>query len=188
MIERPTGSQQRFSGPVKDEMSADMTEIYEEIEKSRPGTGIKGPFGPWLASPGFCGAAQNLGRVCRYELMHLTKMESELAIMVGAIHYKASTEWEIHYPEAIKAGISEQILEQIEAGDIDSDAIFDYNTREECIMSFTQHCLIDSENLPDDLYDRCKEQLGDAGLVELVGITGYYALVAMTLNVFKIKP
>ena len=27
--------------------------------------------------------------------------------------------------------------------------------------------------------------LGDAGMVELVGLLGYYAMVAMTLNVFR---
>ncbi len=30
--------------------------------------------------------------------------------------------------------------------------------------------------------------LGDAAMVELVGILGYYALISMTLNVFRMLP
>ncbi len=34
-------------------------------------------------------------------------------------------------------------------------------------------------------YNKVKKILGDAGVVELVGILGYYAMVSMTLNTFK---
>jgi 4-carboxymuconolactone decarboxylase len=37
-------------------------------------------------------------------------------------------------------------------------------------------------------YTRVRSLLGDTGVVELVGILGYYALVAMTLNVFRMPP
>jgi 4-carboxymuconolactone decarboxylase len=35
-------------------------------------------------------------------------------------------------------------------------------------------------------YARVHKLLGDAGMVELVGILGYYVLISMTLNVFRI--
>ncbi len=35
------------------------------------------------------------------------------------------------------------------------------------------------------VFARVQKLLGDAGIVELVGILGYYAMVAMTLNVFR---
>ena len=34
-------------------------------------------------------------------------------------------------------------------------------------------------------YERLHGLFGDAGMVELVGILGYYALISMTLNVFR---
>jgi 4-carboxymuconolactone decarboxylase len=37
-------------------------------------------------------------------------------------------------------------------------------------------------------YKRVHALLGDAGIVELTGILGYYVLVAMTLNVFQMMP
>jgi 4-carboxymuconolactone decarboxylase len=30
--------------------------------------------------------------------------------------------------------------------------------------------------------------LGEAGIIDLVGIAGYYSLVSMTLNVFEVMP
>ena len=35
-------------------------------------------------------------------------------------------------------------------------------------------------------YARVRKLLGDAGIVELVGILGYYVLISMTLNVFRV--
>ena len=37
----------------------------------------------------------------------------------------------------------------------------------------------------DRAYKAAHAILGDAGMVELVGLLGYYAMVAMTLNVFR---
>ena len=37
----------------------------------------------------------------------------------------------------------------------------------------------------DKTYKRVHAFLGDAGVVELVGICGYYAMISMTLNVFR---
>jgi 4-carboxymuconolactone decarboxylase len=40
----------------------------------------------------------------------------------------------------------------------------------------------------DDLYRATVETLGERGVVELVGLLGYYALNSMTLNTFEIGP
>ncbi len=37
-------------------------------------------------------------------------------------------------------------------------------------------------------YKRVHAFLGDAAMVELTGILGYYALISMTLNVFRMMP
>ena len=39
--------------------------------------------------------------------------------------------------------------------------------------------------LPKPLYDRATEVLGERGLVEIVGLCGYYTLVSMTLNTYE---
>jgi 4-carboxymuconolactone decarboxylase len=40
--------------------------------------------------------------------------------------------------------------------------------------------------VPKLLYDEAIEMLGETGVVELVGLLGYYSLVSMTLNTFEV--
>ena len=45
--------------------------------------------------------------------------------------------------------------------------------------------LMDSHRLAQGLYDKAIASLGEKGLVELIGLLGYYCLVSMTLNTFE---
>ena len=42
--------------------------------------------------------------------------------------------------------------------------------------------------MPDAIYRKAVESIGQRGVVELVGILGYYTLISMTLNTFEIEP
>jgi 4-carboxymuconolactone decarboxylase len=44
---------------------------------------------------------------------------------------------------------------------------------------------MENHRLAQDLYDRAIAALGEKGLVELIGLLGYYCLVSMTLNTFE---
>ena len=57
----------RYSGPSENDMTPDQQSIRQSILKSRPHTGLSGPFGPWLAVPAIARPSQELGRVVRYE-------------------------------------------------------------------------------------------------------------------------
>ena len=41
-------------------------------------------------------------------------------------------------------------------------------------------------HIPDALYKRGIAVLGEAGMIDLVGALGYYALVSMTINAFEV--
>jgi 4-carboxymuconolactone decarboxylase len=47
--------------------------------------------------------------------------------------------------------------------------------------------LLATGRVPDALYAAAVEVLDEQGVVELVGILGYYSLVALTLNAFEIE-
>jgi 4-carboxymuconolactone decarboxylase len=40
----------------------------------------------------------------------------------------------------------------------------------------------------DGTYAEAVERLGEAGVVDLVGLAGYYTLISMTINVFQVSP
>ncbi len=46
--------------------------------------------------------------------------------------------------------------------------------------------LLATRRVPEALYRRSVAVLGERGMVELVGILGYYGLVALTLNAFEL--
>lgn len=106
----------RYNGPDPSHMTPAQTKIYQSILQSRPRTGISGPFGPWLAIPTIADPAQQLGRACRYETS-LSFRESELVILLTGARHRSHAEFDIHVGEALKAGISMELIEGIPRDD-----------------------------------------------------------------------
>lgn len=147
-------------------------------------SGIRGrvpaPMIAWLKNPELARRGQRLGELLRYQTT-LEPRLSELAILITARHWTAHYEWTVHKREGLKAGMDPEVVAAIAErrapalGDARERAVYDVSTS-----------LIETRRVPDALYRRGVEALGERGMVELVGILGYYALVAMTLNVFEL--
>lgn len=141
---------------------------------------IPAPLRAWLHSPEFGDRAQSLGEFVRYDTS-LGPYLSELAILVTARVWTAHYEWFAHKREGWKAGIAPEIVAAIAARqrpdlpDAKAEAVYDYAValHRDHVVSGTVHAA-------------AVAALGEAGTVELVGILGYYTLVAMTLNAFEI--
>ena len=177
------GVLERFKLPTN--MTPEQQEIYDDIARTRT-TGVKGPFGPWLANPALAQPAQTLGRVCRYETS-FSLMESELIILMTATYFKSSTEWEIHVHEARRAGLREDIIDAIAKQE---KPVFNEDEKTlSALHTFVRDLLINSK-VSNHSYKQLKEAYdGDeTPIVETVGIVGYYTLVAYTLNTFEIEP
>jgi 4-carboxymuconolactone decarboxylase len=50
------------------------------------------------------------------------------------------------------------------------------------------HELYKTKRVSDRTYKRLHTVLGDAAMVDLVGIIGYYVMISFTLNVFRMMP
>jgi len=96
-------------------LSPEQLELQQSILKSRPNTGLNGPFGPWLAIPSICNPSQELGRVVRYETS-LSKRQSELIILLVGAKFKSESEFDIHVTEALRVGVSMDVIESIPRG------------------------------------------------------------------------
>lgn len=184
------GKSTRFQGPATDALDARQAQVLAEIEATRT-TGVRGPFAPWLANPELAAAAQQLGRICRYETS-LPLRESELVILEVAQHHRCKTEWAIHVEEARRAGLEEPLIDAIEARkplDIDVDVGVGANPgRDHALRRFAREVLT-SSHASDEAYAGMRAAgFSDAATVETVAIVGYYSFVALTLNVFEIEP
>src|SRR5690348_15989501 len=96
----------------------DLNKLTPEQKKvadailSGPRGGLRGPFEPWLRSPGLADRAQKLGEYCRFN-NSLPKDLSELAICPVGRHFKAQFEFYAHARLAKEAGLSADIVEAI---------------------------------------------------------------------------
>jgi 4-carboxymuconolactone decarboxylase len=154
--------------------------VLDEI-LSGPRGSLNGPFPGWIHSPELAQHAQRLGAFCRYRT-GLPLRLSELAILVTAARWRAQAEWHIHYPIALEAGVAEEDAEAIRQGHRPTFA----DTDDALIHDFASE-LYDTKRVSDATYANALERFGHQVVINLVGLLGYYALVAMTLNVFDMR-
>jgi 4-carboxymuconolactone decarboxylase len=145
-------------------------------------TQIRGPFAVFLHSPEYGQRAQELGGYCRLKTRVPPRL-SEFAILVTARLWRAQYEWFAHVPHAERAGVAPQTIKALRAGRLPKSLPKD----ERAVYDFIKE-LYRRKRVGDKTYARLHALLGDDGMVELVGILGYYVLIAMSLNVFRMGP
>lgn len=146
----------------------------------RGADGAQGPLRVWLHNPGLADRAQALGAYCRYETS-LGPRLSELAIIVTAAHWRSGFEWHVHAPIALAAGVDPGVVEAIRTGASPAFARED----EAALHGFATE-LLDHRQVSNAAYARALKALGETGVIDLVGILGYYGLISMTINAFEI--
>jgi 4-carboxymuconolactone decarboxylase len=145
-------------------------------------TTIRGPFAVFLHAPAFGELAQQLGGYCRFKTGVPPRL-SEFAILTTARLWRAQYEWFAHVPQAERAGVKTETIRDLHKGRLPKAAPKD----ERAIYDFIQE-LYKTRRVSDKSFKRVRSLLGDAATVELVGILGYYALISMILNVFRMSP
>ncbi len=163
--------------------SADMTPAQLAVRDAAT-AGKRGTLPPpaecWLHSPEMAQRAQHLGEFVRYDTS-LPPALNEMAILITGRFWNSHYEWFAHRRIAEKAGLSPTIIDAIRENrtpvfdDPAAHAIYDYvitlhRTRQ---VSQAQH-------------DAVVAAFGQRGVVELVGVCGYYTLISMTLNAFEV--
>jgi 4-carboxymuconolactone decarboxylase len=162
-----------------DEMTPAQRRVADAAVSGKRGR-IPAPLRAWLHSPEMGDRAQSLGEFLRYDTS-LGPVLAELAILVTARFWASHFEWYAHKRDGLKAGIDPAIIDAIATRrlpifpDPKMQIVYDYAT-----ILHNQH------RVPTDLHHTAVAALGETGVVELVGLLGYYTMVAMTLNAFEI--
>ncbi len=105
---------------------------------------------------------------------------SEFAILVTAKLWRAQYEWFAHVPQAERAGVKKDTIRELQQGKLPKSA-----TKEERAIYDFIHELYRTRRVSDRNFKRVNDMLGQAATVEFVGILGYYVLISMILNVFR---
>ena len=144
-----------------------------------PRGGVIGPFVPALRSPEFMARLQRLGEYLRYHSA-LGPRLTELAILLTARAWTQQVEWALHVKTARAAGLSAATIAALAAGrrparlQTDEAVVYDFFIELESTRS-----------VGDVTYARASAALGEQGIVDLVGVAGYYSTLAMLMNVAR---
>ena len=160
-------------------LTAEQRAIHDAIAAGPRGR-VQGPLAVWLHSPGLADNAQRLGAFCRFGTS-LDPRLSELAILVTGRVWTAQFEWAVHKPIALRAGLSEAVVEAIR-----NRSTPPFERADERVVHDFAKALHVVRKVPQALYDEAVSTLGVTGVVDLVGILGYYTLISMTINAFNI--
>jgi 4-carboxymuconolactone decarboxylase len=171
-------AQDRMPPIPSQKMDDAQRKAAEELIAGRRGA-LAGPFVPLLRSPEFMSRLQKMGEYLRYNSKIGPKL-SEFVILVTARQWTQQYEWDVHAPLALKAGLRQEIIDAIREGRRPSGMAED----EEIVYDFLAE-LRRTQSVSDATYARTVQKFGEQGVVDMVGITGYYSMLAMIMNVAR---
>jgi 4-carboxymuconolactone decarboxylase len=102
----------------------------------------------------------------------------EFAVMMVAREWTVQFQWYVHSRAAIQAGLSKEVADAVQAGKRPTGMKPD----EEAIYNFCDE-LLKAKHVSDATYKAAVDQIGEHGVVDLIGVMGYFHMVAMMLNV-----
>jgi 4-carboxymuconolactone decarboxylase len=174
-------SQSRMPAIAPEHYTEGQKKAAQEFLETRKAP-VFGPFVPLIRSPELMTRAQLMGEYLRYR-SSIGQRLSEFTILITAREWTQDYEWYVHHPMALKAGLKPEIAEAVFEGRHPSGMAPD----EEILYDFVTE-LNHTKRVSDATYERTVKQFGEQGVIDIVGLQGYYSLLAMTLNVSRLEP
>src|SRR6266850_365211 len=140
----------------------------------------RGPFNAWMRSPELGERLQKVGEYIRFNTSLPLRL-NEFAILITARHWTSQYEWYAHLPLALKAGLDPKVAADLAVNKRpanmkdDEAAVYDFCTQ-----------LHRTKKVEDGAYKRAVALFGEKGVMDLIGVSGYYTAVSMTLNVAEV--
>jgi 4-carboxymuconolactone decarboxylase len=173
-------SQERMPPIPAEKYTEDQKKAADEFLATRK-VPVFGPFVPLIRSPEVMLRAKEMGDYLRYKNSIGQKL-AEFTILIMARAWTADYEWYAHHSLALKAGLKPEIAEAIFEGRRPEGMAGD----EEIVYDFVTE-LNNTKRISDRTYERAVKQVGEQGVIDIVGLQGYYTLIAMTLNVSRLE-
>jgi 4-carboxymuconolactone decarboxylase len=168
----------RFRPLTESDMTDAQRKAVKELESGPRGKfNPHGPNAVLLRSVDLMSRTQKGGEYLRYGCSLPPRLR-ELAIIITARRWGAQVEWIEHSPLAVKQGIDPAVIEDLQQGKPPRAMRDD----EEAVYRFCKE-LHDTHGVSDATFAAVVDRFGEQGVVDLIGLTGYYTLLAMVLNV-----
>jgi 4-carboxymuconolactone decarboxylase len=137
---------------------------------------ISGPFVAMLRSPEVMNRARAMGDYLRFR-SSLPPRLSEFVILLTARRWTQQYEWNAHRPLALRGGLKADLVQAIADGRRPLAMAED----EDAIYTLWQE-VQKNDGVSDATWSRAVAKIGEQGVVDVLGITGYYTMLAMVMN------
>jgi 4-carboxymuconolactone decarboxylase len=169
----------RFVETPVDEMPPAMKQAYEFTRKLR-GL-VPGPHKIWLANPALSTTIVPTGAYFQHDST-LTKAEIEIATVLITARWRSAYATYEHEIIAERDGHLE--ARQVEALIAGLPTSFD-DPRQQVVYELAS-ALTGQRVVPTGLYRRARDLLGEAGIVDVAVLLGWFTMVSMTLGAFDV--
>ena len=169
---------ERMPPIAEDKMTAAQKAAVAAV-MSGPRKHMGGPFSALLRSPELMGRLQKVGEYLRFGSA-LSSRLSEFATLVVARQWTQAFEWGVHVPLAIAAGTDPATIALLREGgrpetmSAEEALVFDFITELEA-----------DRGVSDARYAAAVAALGEHGVLDLLGLVGYFTTISMVLNVAR---
>jgi 4-carboxymuconolactone decarboxylase len=170
----------------RDQLSAAGQAVWDLLVETRGSNvvtaqgSLRGPFNAFVQAPDVGGPLASLGAVLRFGTSFGRRL-TELAIITVAAAWQAEYEWTAHARLAREAGVPDAVVDAIGRREAPPFTAAD----EQIVYSAARQLAADG-HLSQAAYDAAHGLLGDAGVVELVALCGYYTTISFILNAFAV--
>src|SRR5258705_10920653 len=171
-------AQDRLPPIPADRLTEAQKKAAAEFEANRTQP-IFGPFVPLSRSPQLMLNAERLGNFIRFG-NSLPRAVSEFAILLQSRRWTQQYEWYVHAADARTAGLSEAIIQAIADGRRPDNM----SEEKEIVHAFCTE-LNELHSVSDHTNARMVVKFGEQGMMDLIGLNGYYSFIAMVLNVSR---
>jgi 4-carboxymuconolactone decarboxylase len=173
----------RLPLPKREELDAETQRIYDGLADPRSGSlrGLRGPGGILLHSPELARYTRPLNHHLRHEA-GLGGRVRELAILVTARALDSQFEWCAHEAEALRQGISPEIIDIIKYRK-DTAAL---DAADRVVIELGRE-IFTAKKVMSGTFASALSLFGRRALVDLVALMGNYAGTAALLTAFDMQ-
>ena len=171
----PAPAQDRMPPIPADKLTEAQKQAAEAFAEGR-GYAVRGPFVPLIRSPEVMLRTKAMGDYLRFKSVLAPRL-NEMVILITARAWGQQYEWNAHHPAALKAGLRLEIAAAIADGRRPSGMAED----EEAAYEMASE-ILHLKRVSDATYRRAVDKFGEQGVIDLLGVTGYYTFLAIVMN------
>lgn len=178
----------RLTMLTPNQMNSEQLALYEsltgkavaDVKMTNPDGSMVGPFNMMVHAPLLGDAVQRLGGIILFR-GSLSARAREIAILCVAAHEHSDFEKSAHEAIGRSAGLTDDEMSAIAS----KQPLELSDPIEACVLRASR-ALLEDGDLSDADYQAAVQALGEAGVIELSTVIGYYSMVALQLRLFRV--